>query len=128
MAYRCWTKATRREAGPPRHSASWLLARRTWLEFHPDRVTCGDWAVPFASVESATLYKTRQLFVPVSVLELATGDGVFQFGLNPWVNVILHLPIKLTVKHARLRYSLFSVMALVAFFASLLWLAWTYLS
>jgi hypothetical protein len=129
VPYRCWTKATRREAGEPRYSANWLAARRAWLEFHAERVTCGDWSIPFTEVNRATLYGVRQFFfIRVSVVELETAKGTFQFGVNPWVDPTPHLPLQLTVQQARLRYSPFSILARVALVVAVLWWCWRYLS
>ncbi|REJ74830.1 MAG: hypothetical protein DWQ36_13955 [Acidobacteria bacterium] len=102
MSYRCWTKATKHEAGVPRRSVNWVKARRDWLWFHEDRLTCGDWSIPFAEVDTATLYRVKQLFIRSSVLELTTATDTFQFGLNPWVDPVPHIPLELGVQNVRL--------------------------
>ena len=56
MPYRCWTKATRREAGGPRRSANWVAARRGWLEFHPEGIRCGDWVIDTTGIRQLELW------------------------------------------------------------------------
>lgn len=92
MIYRCWTKATTGEAGTPRRSANWALARRDWFKVFPDRVECGDWTIPVDRIRSATLYKAADFVFPGLVLELQTETATYQFGFNPWVKVHRHLP------------------------------------
>jgi hypothetical protein len=103
---------------------SWVTARRAWLDVHPDRLVCGDWTIPTTTVQTATLYQTRQMFIPVSVLELRTHSETFQFGLNPWVRIAPYLPFVVNTHRVPLKHSWFSVLARLVLLGSLLWLAW----
>ena len=116
-SYRCWTKATDGERGPPRYSANWAIARRGWFKVFPDRVECGDWSIPASNVVAATLFHTRQWLLPVTVLSVETAGGSYQFGFNPWVRVSAHLPFPHQHEHVTLRYSTFSVAVRVALIA-----------
>jgi hypothetical protein len=107
--YKAWAKGTTGEAGPPRYSANWSIARRAWFEVFPDRVECGDWVIPKEDVKEATLFEGRQWFVPVYVLSLTTQQKTWQFGFNPWVRIGSHLPFPVKRERVHIRYSVFSL-------------------
>ena len=111
LLYRAWTKGTAGEVGPPRYSVNWALARRAWFECYSDRVTCGDWVIRSADVRDAVLYESRQWFIPVFVLAIATNDCTYQFGFNPWAKIAAHLPFAFRREKVRLGYSRFSIAA-----------------
>lgn len=116
--YRCWTKATDREPGLPRYSFSWLVSRRGWLRVFTDRLECGDWVIPAATVTRATL----QAAGLAQVLIVATGERTYQFGLNPWCRITQHLPFGVTTERLTLQYSRFSILLRVAVLLSLVYL------
>jgi len=118
--YRAWTKAKLGGNGPPKYEAGWATSRRGWLKVFPDRLECGPNVIKVDDVQDAVLYEARQAFIPVYVLAVATPDGTWQFGLNPWTNIGPHLPFPFRRQSVRLRYSLFSVavrLAAVAYIA-----------
>lgn len=128
MIYRCWTKATTREQGNPRHSANWIVSRRGWFRIFPDRVECGDWVLPVTDIERAMLYRGRQLWTTVRVLELQTKTLTYQFGFNPWVAVESHLPFPFSGEKVRLKHSIFSLVVRLVLIACLAFLLWQWLS
>ena len=127
VKYKCFCKATNREVSAPRYSHNWAVAKRAFFKVFDDRIECGDWNIPFAQVESAHVYKTKQMFVPARVLQLDTSSGSFQFGFNPWANPFKHLNIKYEESEVKLGYSVFSVLIRIiflAYIAYVLWLGW----
>ena len=102
LRYRCWTKAIRGESGPPRRSAAWVGSRRAWFRVFDTRVECGDWSIDASAVREAVLFETRQWFIPVSVLRVATADSTYQFGFNPWCRVEQFLPFKVERRRVRM--------------------------
>ena len=109
LRHKCWTKATRREAGELRHSAAWAVSRRAWFKVFDDRIECGDWNIALDSVLEAVLFETRQWLIPVFVLQLSTEDVSYQFGFNPWCRVANHLPFDVDRQRVKMRYSPFSL-------------------
>lgn len=107
--YQCWTKATSCESGIPRRSLNWMFARRAWFKVFEDRIECGNWSIPFAQVIGGTVYRAKQLFVPVTILELRTAKSCYQFGFNPWASPVERLPIQFPEQFVSLRNSLFSI-------------------
>jgi hypothetical protein len=126
--YQCWVKATDAEAGPPRYSASWALARRARLRVFSDRLECGDWIIPSSEVQDAVLFEARQWFIPVFILSLQTSRRTYQFGINPWVRVSHHLPFACRHERVRLGYSAFSIGARVVLLAYLAYTGWRWFS
>jgi hypothetical protein len=124
LIYRCWTKATDAEPGPPRHSANWVVARRAWFYIYPDRVECGDWSIRRADVRDAVLFTARQMLIPVYILSVQTTERTYQFGFNPWVHVADHLPFPFRRERVRLGYSAFSITARFLLLAYLVYLVW----
>ncbi|MFO0552403.1 MAG: hypothetical protein U0271_28705 [Polyangiaceae bacterium] len=122
--YRCWTKATDAEAGPPRYSGNWAVARRDWFRIYADRVECGDWRIEGSDVEEAVLFSARQMLIPVLVLSIRTATKTYQFGFNPWARVADYLPFRFRRERAQLGYSAFSVALRVFLVAYLLYWAW----
>lgn len=121
---RVFTKATNRERGDPQRSQNWLTSRRGWFEIYPDRVECGNWVIPSDSVERAILYRGRQFFLPVSVLEIATSDSTYQFGFNPWVDVEPDLPFPVESKRVSIGYSPFSLAVRLLLLILIVWYVW----
>ncbi|MEM7261539.1 MAG: hypothetical protein AAF488_06065 [Planctomycetota bacterium] len=122
--YRCWTKGTTGESGSPRYSPSWAGARRAWFEIYQDRVVCGDWEIPFADVTQATVFRTSQMFIPVTVLQLVTESKTYQFGFNPWAKPIEHLKLPMNEERVRLKMSPFRVVLRIAAIAYLIYYFW----
>lgn len=122
--YRAWTKAIRTDENKPGYSASWIAARRGWLNVFSDRLECGDIAIPFETIQEAVLYEARQGFIPVYILAVSTADGTWHFGLNRWTRMAAHLPFPFRQERINLRYSTFSIavrVALVAYVAYLIY-------
>ena len=119
------TKASNREAGVPRRSANWVASRRGFFKVFRDRIEVGDWRVPFAEVERATLYNFPYLFLfKASVLELEANGQTYQFGFNPWARPEEHLPISVEEREEKLRYSTFSIVVRVLAVAYVIYLIW----
>jgi hypothetical protein len=53
--FRCKTKATDREGDQLRWSLNWALARRAEIRFTELAIECGDWTIPYESIEDAVL-------------------------------------------------------------------------
>lgn len=115
------TKGVRGAAEVYEYGMSWVTARRATLKVFPDRLECGDWTVPYASIDDAVLFATRQAFIPCYILKVRTDREAFQFGLNGnqfWKG---DLPFKVTRERGRLQYSTFSIVVRVVLAAALIW-------
>ncbi len=123
-SYRAWTKATRDGEGEPRYGIHWIKSRRGWFKIFGNRVECGDWVIPNATIQEAVLFKSKQAFIPVSILRLATQGTTYQFGFNPWVHLERYLPFKFRSESVKLKYSIFSVVVRVAVLAYVLMWLW----
>lgn len=123
--YQCWAKATNRESGVPRRSSAWVAAKRAWFRVFADRLECGRWTIPVASIRKAILYEGRSLLMPVRVLEVQTDGGSYQFGFNPWVTVDQHLPFSVERVKTRFGYSRFSLAIRLVLFGYLAYVVWT---
>ena len=127
MKYKCFCKATSREDKEPRYSHNWVAAKRAYFKIFDDRIECGSWNIPFSEIKSAHLYKAKQMFIPVNVLQILTGKGNFQFGFNPWANPFKHLSIEYEQSKIKLGYSKYSIVVrvlLVAYVGYFAWEAW----
>jgi hypothetical protein len=122
--YRAWTKATRDGAGEPRYGIHWITSRRGWFRIFADRVECGDWVIPNSAIQEAVLFKTKQGFIPVSVLRLTTAGTTYQFGFNPWVHLERYLPFNFRSESVKLKYSAFSLAVRIAVLGYLLLWIW----
>jgi hypothetical protein len=120
--YRAWTKAILTDGSAPGYSASWMTARRGWLNVYDDRLECGDIIIPIEGIEGALLYEARQWFIPVYILTVTTPEGTYQFGLNPWTKIAAHLPFPYRRERVRLQYSSFSSLLRVALIAYVVYL------
>lgn len=118
--YSCITKATKNENGNPKYSANWIVARRGVFSVFEDCIECGNWKILFSEIKIAKLYKTKQMFIPVNVLELQTEKETFQFGFNPWANPFKHLKINYEIENVKLKMSKFSLILRVVLFFSLI--------
>ena len=124
MKYKCFCKATNREDREPRYSHNWVTAKRAWFKLFDDRVECGSWRIPFSEVKSAHVYKTTQMWIPVTVLQLITEEASYQFGFSPWARPIEHLPLEYEQSDVILEYSTYSIVIrilLVLYLAYWIW-------
>jgi len=121
--YKAFVKAIKAASGAPGYQKEWISAFRGGIEFYDDRIAWGEHVVRADEVSDAVVYKTKQWFIPVTVLQVSTEDGTWQFGFNPWVRVADHLPFAFHTERVRLRYSAFSIVArIVLVVLLLLWL------
>ena len=123
--YNAWCKATKREDSEPRYSANWLVSKRARFKIFTDRIECGNWEIPNKSIHKAIAYKTKQMFIPVTVLQLITETGSYQFGFNPWARPIEHLGIEVEEQSVKLKYSAFSIFIRVAALMYIGYWAWS---
>lgn len=127
MKYKCFCKATNREDKEPRLSHNWVAAKRGMFKVFEDRVECGDWSIPYSDIESAHLYKAKQMFMPVNVLKLVTRSGNYQFGFNPWANPFKHLGVEFETSKIKLKHSVYSIvvrLVLIAYLGYWVWEQW----
>ncbi len=124
-SYKAWCKATNREDSEPRYSTNWLASKRAWFKIFDDRIECGNWKIPKKSIHKAIAYKTKQMFIPVTVLLLITEGGAYQFGFNPWARPIEHLGLEFEEQSVKLKYSFFSIFIRVAALAYIGYWAWS---
>ena len=123
--YKCWAKATDKDAGAHKYSLYWVTSRRAWFKVFDDRVECGDWVLPNSAIRDAVLFKSRQWFIPVSVLRLKTDRKTCQFGFNPWCRVEEHLPLEVRTEKVKARYSAFSLFLRLFLIVYLIYWYWT---
>ncbi|MCL6416609.1 hypothetical protein MIB92_13195 [Aestuariirhabdus sp. Z084] len=109
MRYQCYCKATNRESKEPRYSHNWVSAKRARFKVFDDRIECGNWTIAYSEIQAAHLYRAKQLFIPVNVLQLVTGSGSFQFGFNPWANPFRHLGVEYSETQIALGHSPYSI-------------------
>lgn len=127
MKYKCLCKAINREDKEPRYSHNWVSAKRAMFKVYEDRIECGSWTILFSEVKSAHLYKAKQMFIPVNVLQILTEKGNYQFGFNPWTNPFKHLDIECGESEIKLGYSTYSIVVrivLVGYIGYLVWEKW----
>jgi hypothetical protein len=79
--FRTRTKATDREGERIRSSLNWLVARRAELVVGPDGLTCGDWRLPYAEFESATLVTIPTRLGDARTLIVRCRGRAYQFQL-----------------------------------------------
>jgi hypothetical protein len=70
--------------------------------------------LPFDEITSATLFKTKQWFIPVEVLKLVTKTESYQFGFNPWAHPTDYMKFPISEQRIGLGYSTFSILIRVA--------------
>lgn len=121
----CLTKATIEEGDDIRRSENWLMSRRARLKVMPDALVCGDWTIPYASIDDAVLFRTRNLFIPCYVLRVKADGKIYQFGLNPGRYWSGELPFSVRRERMRLRYSPYSIAVRLALVSSIIYWAWT---
>ena len=109
LKYRCFCKAIQNADGSPEYSAKWMGAKGAIFKVYENEIACGSWSIPFEEITSATLFHTKQWFIPVKVLRLVTETNSHQLGFNPWAKPTDHMVIPISEEHVRLRYSAFSI-------------------
>jgi hypothetical protein len=104
------TKGTTGEDSQPKYSQNWMFARRGFFLIYSDKIICGDWIIHFKDVRRIIKYKTRQMFIPFTVLHIITDDLSYQFGFNPWAYPEKYLTgFNIEEQTVRLKYSKFSI-------------------
>ena len=119
--YRCMTKGVRGPSEQFEYGLSWVTSRRAALKVFPERLECSDWCIPFCEILEATLFETKQWFIPCYILKIRTSDNTYQFGLsgnNFWKE---DLPFDVERLKGRLKYSPCSSTARVVLVIGLVW-------
>ena len=109
LLHKCLTKATTSEGDAVRYSHNWAFARRAMLQIWSDRLVCGDWTIPYASITEAVLVTVRQAFRPCHILRIRTAERGYQFGLSATDFWAGELPFQVSREKGRLGYSAFSI-------------------
>ena len=122
------TKATTAEGNEIRRSFNWVVSRRAILRVFDDALECGDWRIPYDTIDEAVLFSTWSMFIPCYVLRVSTDGTLYQFGLNPGSFWKGDLPFPVTREKLRLQYSWFSILVRISAVAYLIYLAWQYFS
>lgn len=122
--YRCMTKATTAEGDALRRSRNWVTARRATLEVKTNALACGDWLIPYNTIDEAALYSVRQMLIPGYVLMVKSRGITYQFGLNWGRFWSRDLPFPVRRERARLRYSWYSIAIRVAVLGLLAYWLW----
>ena len=119
--HRCMTKSVKGASDQFEYGLSWVTSRRATLKVFEDRLECGDWKIPYAGIQRAILFETKQWFIPCYVLKVLTPDSAYQFGLNPnkfWKG---DLPFIAEREKGRLKYSAYSIAIRVVLVVGLIW-------
>ncbi|MEM9163772.1 MAG: hypothetical protein AAGC54_11980, partial [Cyanobacteria bacterium P01_F01_bin.4] len=103
---------------------NWVMSRRGLLKVYDDRLRCGDWDIPYADIEEAVLFRTRQMLITGYVLRIKTQGRIYQFGLNSGRFWTADLPFPVERRSARLKFSWFSFAVRLAALASLGYWIW----
>jgi hypothetical protein len=119
------TKATTAEGDDIRRSFNWVTSRRGILKVTSDALICGNWMIPYETVDEAVLFQTRQCFITCYVLRIKAHGTIYQFGLNPGRFWKRELPFDVKREKMRLKYSVFSVAMRLVFVAALVYWLWT---
>jgi len=119
--HRCMTKGVHGAADQFEYGLGWVTSRRATLKVFRDRLECGNWTIPFSSIEQAVLFETKQWFIPCYVLKVRTNDSTYQFGLNPGKFWSGELPFEVERQKGRLKYSAFSIAIRVVLAAGIIW-------
>lgn len=123
--YKCWVKATDKEGGTPRYSQNWAAAKRAFFRVYDDRMECGNWLFKFDQIQNPVIYRTKQLFIPVSVLKIEFEERTYQFGFNPWVDPAKFIPMEIGEEKVKLKYSSFSIVLRLLVLAYALYFLWS---
>ncbi|MEM8810547.1 MAG: hypothetical protein AAGF01_31435 [Cyanobacteria bacterium P01_G01_bin.38] len=118
------TKATTAEGDDIRRSFNWVMSRRGLLKVYDDRLACGDWDIPYAGIEEAVLFRTRQMLISGYVLRIKAQGQIYQFGLNPGRFWASDLPFPVERRSARLKLSWFSLTVRIVALAALGYWIW----
>jgi hypothetical protein len=103
------------------HEAGWITSRRAALILTKDRLICGSWNIPLASITSATLHRVKAFAARGLVLKVATDKHHYQFGLQYDPAWERQTALPLVIEDSKIGYSLFSIVIRVILVAYLIW-------
>ena len=124
LLHKCLTKATTAEGDAARYSHNWAFSRRAMLQVWSDRLVCGDWTIPYATISEAVLLTVRQMFRPCHILRVRTVERTYQFGLRATDYWAGELPFQVSREKGRLGYSAFSIAVRLVIVGYLLYHLW----
>ena len=104
------------------YEAGWITSRRGTLILTADRLVCGSWEIPIATITEATLLQYDKRTTSGFILDIYANNEHYQFGLlyDPvWTQQTV---LKLKVKNEKLEYSGFSIILRVGFLIVFVWL------
>ncbi|MEM6810074.1 MAG: hypothetical protein AAF574_12620 [Pseudomonadota bacterium] len=127
LHHTCMTKGTLAEGDQLRYSANWVTARRASLRIWSDRLECGDWVIPYVSIQEAVLVSLWQGIFPCYVLQVRTAEHTYSFGLNRGRFWKGDLPFEVRREKGKLGYSKFSIASRVfGLLGAVTWAWWTF--
>lgn len=114
ITYRCFSKAVKGADAKTGHSAQWSGSKRASFTVYEDKIACGPWVIPLNEIKSATLFKTKQWFLPGKVLKIITTTDSYQFGFNAWSNPAELINIPISERRMRLGFPTYSILSKLA--------------
>jgi len=126
LLHKCTTKATTLEGDGLRCSFDWGVSRRGGsLEVLDDALKCGNWRIPYDTIDESVLLSMRQMLIPCYILRVAVGGTVYEFGLKSSSYWKGELPFPVVRERMRRPFSSWSVFAvygvLLAYFIYVAW-------
>lgn len=88
-----------------RSGIGWATSRRAVLMLTNEKLICGSWEIPLASIKDAQLLRVKSLFAKALILKVAAEDGYYQFGLQydpAWEN---QTALKLRIEDGKIQRS-----------------------
>jgi hypothetical protein len=82
VVYRCRTKATDKEGDHLRLSVNWAFARRGELRLTRTAIECGDWTIPYDTIDDAALIGVPTNIGNAYTLRVKSMDKTYQFQLK----------------------------------------------
>jgi hypothetical protein len=82
VIFRCKTKATDREGDRLRWSLNWAFARRGELRFTDLAIECGDWTIPYESIDDAVLLVFPTLLFTAYNIRVKSQRKTYNFQLK----------------------------------------------
>ena len=106
---------------PVEYNVAWIAAQRATLLLSDENIICGRWQIALASIREARLTQIQGMSGRGLVLQIATDDSHYQFGLQYDPAWLRQTALPLTVEQGKLGISPLSLALRIITFGLLLW-------